>query len=297
MLKGALLSLLLCVGVPAEAQILVKRSDLWAYELNDRVKQNLEEAKMHGADHVRYMRDREAQEQSLQQRLNACGNCVDRARLTEQLRQLRTDNREYDELICGSIEMQKDFNPAVAPIAKALGFGSFCEKVMAQREAELDRQEKERFMQRMRAGDLIAYQQWGQRLFNERQLPFHQRLSNACPWFYQGAKKGDPGSTASLANNCLGPSSNDADRRDGVDILRACANRGEVICIRQLAWFYSPIRDSNWPPPLPANEQEALRLFDLAASKGDAIGADEARRLRGKIERETRAGAGLPPKP
>ncbi|MDM0114323.1 hypothetical protein QTI66_19370 [Variovorax sp. J22R133] len=297
MWKATLLCLLLWTALSAQSEIVfVKKSELWAFELNQQLSKNIDDINRHAEDHVRYMRWREEQGRSLRQQIQACGNCADRDRLVAALNDLEASNRRHDQLLCGTIEAQKSFSPAMAPIEKLMGLESFCAKVIADRDAAQERQEAEQIIARMKAGDANAYGEWGMKLmYGKTGLPTEVGRNDACPLFYQGARQGDVVSTRELARHCLGSSTSAMDRRMGLELLQACAARGEPECLYQLGALYSPSYDAqSRPPPLVANPDEALRLLDQAASKGHADSAKYAARLRSQMER---AAAGLPPLP
>jgi hypothetical protein len=184
----------------------VKKSDLWMYELGKSAGQG-------GAavgEFKGYMRARDEQYQKLaglKQQVAACGSCADRDKLTKQANELEAKLTQDDRRLCRGFEVQSSSNPAVGAMSKLLGVAPICEKMQAQNAIDSadgrHQANKAQFERNSKAGNVSAYGIMGQDVMNTfRHLPMSERLAMACPYWQEGAAKGDRSSVSNAGQLC-----------------------------------------------------------------------------------------------
>ena len=275
---------------PADAQVdFVKRSELWGYTMGKEVGKGLQ----HHQDFQGSMRERDEEYRkldALQQRVAKCGNCADKNKLTAEANALEKRLVDADRQLCRGFSSQADSNPAVGAMSKLLGVAPICDKLEAQSsKASTDARvqgEKQDFDSKVKAGDTTAYSTMGQNMMSRRDLPIEERQRLACPYWFQGARKGDVTSATALASLCLGSSASEKDRKEGFDLVKRCADKGEVWCIYSLGEQYASTSYKNSARVVPADDEEALRLWDMAAAKGNDSARLAATALRAKLQKD-----------
>lgn len=157
-------------------------------------------------DFNQYLQVRQAEYQrldALKQQAVVCGKCPDSGRLKAKANQLEKQLTAADRNLCAAFDAQERFNPAVKAMKDMLGVTPICDKLEA-RSADADfRAKHDEFLRKVKAGDLAAYGMMGQHAMNAtRGLPMEKRLNLACPYWDEGAKKGDRISISNLGALC-----------------------------------------------------------------------------------------------
>ncbi len=272
---------------PSGAQVdYVKRSELWGYTMGQEAAKGMQ----HHQDFKGHMSQRDADYRKLddlKQRLAKCGNCAEKNKLAADAAALEKRLTNFDRQLCAGFAAQSS-NPAAGAMSKLLGVAPICDKLEAQSskasaEAKA-KSDKQDFDNKVKAGDNSAYFMMGQNQMNRRELPIEERQRLACPYWFQGARQGDVVSTTSLSSLCLSNLASEKDRKEGFDLVKRCADGGEARCIHSLGWHYASKRNKNSAPIVSTNDDEALRLWDMAAAKGDANSAKDARALRVRLQ-------------
>lgn len=300
MLKNILACVLLVAVAVANAQQVdhVKRSDLWGYTMGK------EAGKLGGQaagfkDYLRWLEQQQLTLKELKQRLAQCGSCADRGRLAAEVTQLQGKLDKEERALCGSFMAdQEAFNPAVGAINKLLGVTAMCARLdearTKDRAHDIYKSQKDRLAERLKAGDVTAYNALGMvTMTTFGHLPINERLSLACPHWFKGAEMGDRTSMGQLTSQCYGVYGSEGERQKAFDMIKRCADRGTPHCLSNLASFYASPRQANVPASVTTNDDEALRLWDLAAAKDPAYGKREAAALRVKLGLATAS----PPEP
>jgi hypothetical protein len=273
-----LLGGLLTFSSAATADVVyLKRSELTAFALGQQIGNAA--AQVAGTRQFSaYRQGNYAALDALRARLAACGNCADRDRLAADIKELQSALLREDRILCGTINSMGFSDPAVDAVARLSGIAKVCDAF--NKEAQIveaernNRQNKEEFARRVRAGDLDAYVWMGRRtMVADRSLPLMDRINLACPYFYAGSRKGVAAATVTFAEECLFASSSSVDMKDAFDELRACAARQKHMCTLTLAGYYETTRRKDAPWPNPADDREALRLYEEAVREGEAGGS------------------------
>lgn len=157
-------------------------------------------------DFNQYLQVRQAEYQrleALKQKAKLCGKCADSGQLKVKVDQLERQLTEADRRLCRTFDAQENFNPAVKPMKSMLGMTPICDNLDS-RSADADFQAKRgEFLQKIKAGDMTAYGTMGQHAMNAtRELPMDKRLDLACPYWDEGASKGDRYSVSNLGALC-----------------------------------------------------------------------------------------------
>lgn len=275
---------LTCLSANAEV-VYIKRSELWAHELGKSVRQGVESYN----DWNGYMGARDADYtklEELKRKVASCNQCPDRDRLVTQANELEARLTQFDDMLCGTFDAMKQFSTAArdTAIKKLLRIDSVCEKVTKRKYEAMDREYFEKQYKRIAAGDLDGYAEVGMRHIMDRDRAWIERNSAGCPWLYRGAQLGNARSTTDLAFNCMFYEvSTEQERKQIAALLKACSDRGENSCTQFLAEMYSETFNKTSHAPFPPNNEEALRLWELAAARGHSLSAERALRLRSRM--------------
>lgn len=261
--------------------VYLKRSELTAYAMGQQVG-NAAAQVANARQFSAYRQGSYAALDALRARLAACGSCAERDRLAAEIKELQSALLREDRILCGTINSLGFSDPAVGAAMKLSGHAQVCESF--NKEAQIveaernNRQNKEEYARRVKAGDLDVYVWMGRRtMVADRRLPLMDRINLACPYFYAGSRKGVALATTMYAQECLmATSSTKADIQDAFDELRACSARQKHMCTETLASYHETTRRSDAPWPAKADDREALRLYEEAARQGQGAGAPPA---------------------
>jgi hypothetical protein len=265
----------------------VKRSELWAYDFGQQMAQGAQRyGEWNGhlarreADHSRLA--------ELKKALAACNNtCPDRQRLNTETTALEGRLRQFDNLLCGTFRGMRHISTPErdAAIVRLLRIGSICPDLAGKDNTTLDREFFEKQRQRIAAGNLDGYFHMGMRHLDDPDKFWPERSQAGCAVLYRGAVLGNGRSTWALNYYCLPVDTHtEEDRKAFVALLRSCSERGENICTGHLADLHMPAENMAKRAPFPPDEREALRLWDVAAARGDESSATSALRLRRRME-------------
>lgn len=157
-------------------------------------------------DFNQYLQVRQAEYQrldALKQQAILCGKCANSGRLKVKVNQLEKQLTAADRNLCHAFDAQENFNPAVKAMKNMLGVTPICDELEA-RSADADFQSKhDEFLEKVKTGDWTAYGMMGQHAMNATSdLPMEKRLNLACPYWDEGAIKGDRFSIGSLGALC-----------------------------------------------------------------------------------------------
>ena len=264
----------------------IKRSELWAHDFGQQLGQGVVQfAEWNGhlarrdADHARLG--------ELKKAIAACNDrCADRQRLVTQAAELDARLTQFDNMLCGTFRAMKPLSTPArdAAMMKMLRIGHICPDLAEKDNATLDREFFDKQRKRLAAGDQGAYLEMGLRHLGDSDRPWRERSQAGCALLYRGAVLGHAESTRALAYYCLHADANTEDERKAfVALLKACSDRGENTCTGYLGALYDVVENRAKSPPFPPDEKEALRLWDLAASRGDASSETSALQLRRRI--------------
>lgn len=232
------------------------------------------------------------------QQLSQCANCPQRAQLETEVKELRALLFRQDGMLCGTFDALSDSNPAVDAMKGLMGFSEVCN--LYNKEAQIfaaderNRRNKEEFSARIKRGDLSAYSFMGRRSFTTySHLSTDMQLDIACPYFMEGLRKGDPGSTSEVGV-CGGTSMmTDADKKQQVARLQSCKQAAHL-CAYDLAVMYETTRRKDRTWAVETDDREALRFYEQVLSyyeqramkyPGDSSYAGAVRQAKHDVER------------
>ncbi len=290
-ISSAMLALA-CLSAYAEV-VYLKRSDLWAHELGKTVGEGVGHyGKWNG-----HMATREADHaklEALKKKIAACDSkCPDRERLVNEANELETRLKRFDDMLCGTFSAMKQFSTPErdAAIMKLLRLESICSHLAQKSNAALDREFFAQQQKRIAAGDLNGYAEMGRHHIDDHDRPWLERNHAGCALLYRGAVLGNPDSTWALTYYCMHAQTSTEDERKGfVSLLKACSDRGANICTSYLGSLHDAVENKAKNAPFPVNENEALRLWDQAGSRGDTASATYALVLRRKMRAQESMG-------
>ncbi|WP_088287515.1 hypothetical protein [Ideonella sp. A 288] len=288
MWKVVVTALIALTGLPAVAAevVYIKRSELWAHDFGQQLGQGVGQyAEWNG--HVSRRDADQVRLGELKKAIAACNNqCADRQRLVTEADELDARLKQFDNMLCGTFRALKQLSTPArdAAIMKAFRIGHICPDLADKDNATLDREFFEKQRKRIAAGDLNAYADMGMRHLDDRDRTWLERSQAGCALLYRGAVLGNARSTRALAYYCMNAETSTEDERKAfVALLRACSDRGENTCTGYLGALYHPVENRARNAPFPVDEKEALRLWDLAASRGDAGSETSALQLRQRM--------------
>lgn len=295
---GALVVLLGLSLTSAAEIVYLKRSQLGAFVLGQQIGEGVAQI-ANARAFTAYRLAGYAQLDALKKELASCGNCAHRERLNAEIKALQAAQLREDRIMCGTWESLGFANPSAEGIKKLTGYVDVCNRFNQEAgiiEAERkNRQNKEEFARRIKEGDLSAYVWMGRRTFVvNRQLSYEDQANLACPYYAEGARRGVDIAAIFFAQECFG--AGEAERREGFEMLKSCA-AGSARCAGELAPYYESTRRSNVWWPVPADDREALTLYEqallghqknLAKQPGDAQAARSVTELQAKVT-ETKA--------
>ncbi len=264
--------LLVALGLPAAAEVVyLKRSELGAFALGQQIGKGIADATAQIVDaraFSAYRQEGYARLDALRKELAACGSCTDRERLNREVKELQAAQLREDRIMCGTWQALDFNNPSAAAIKKVTGYEEVCNRFNQEAgivaAEQKNRQNKEEFVRRIKAGDLSAYVWMGRRTFvSNRHLPFVDRANLACPYYAEGARRGVDTAAIFFAQECFG--AGEAERREGFEMLKSCATNS-ANCISELAPYYETTRRTNASWPVAADDREALGLYQQALS-------------------------------
>lgn len=274
------LVLLLPLSLPAVATdyVYIKRSELTAFALGQQAGEAAGQV-MNVRQFSAHRQTGYAQLDALRAELAACGSCAKRGQLEVEIKELQTSMLREDRVLCGTFLALGDADPSISAVMKLTGYQQVCDRFNQEAtivEAEWkNKRNKEEFLQRVQTGDVTAYGYMGQRtMTTNRHLPFAEQMNLACPYWFEGARKGDGFSIESVAQLCLMNAPDEAERRDAFDWLRACSRRDHR-CARALAGYYETTRHPAPAWPIAADDREALRLYETALQLGSQAPRNE----------------------
>ncbi len=277
--------MLFATSVAAQEIVYIKRSELWAFELGQQVKQGAQSVN----DFNAHMAQRAADHQRLadmKKRIGACGGCADRERLLKEANELEARLTFFDRMLCGAFEVTRSLGPSAGVVSRLLGVDAICNGLKLPLEPDQAFIAAQR--RRIEAGDLDGYAQIGMHYLEGLRAPtnyWSDRANAGCPFLYRGSQLGNPASLHQYLSVCMQVErSSEEERKEGLAILQRCASREVPGCLYTLAYMHSDIGNKFMNATFRPNNPEALRLWELAASKGDARSADEARRLRNRMQ-------------
>lgn len=282
------------LGQPARAEVVyLKRSELTAFALGQQAGTAVGEV-LGARQYTAHRQGSYAALDALRAQQISCGNCADRDRLATEVNERQAALLREDRILCGAINSLGFGDAAVDAAMKLTGHARLCEafsKEAGIAEAERkNRENKEEFARRVKAGDLDAYIWMGRRtMVADRSLPIADRINLACPYFYAGSRKGIAAATVMFAEECLFATLAEVDMQDAFDELRACSTREKGMCTSTLASYYETTRRSDAPWPVKADDREALRLYEELVRHYEKTGAAaqriEATRQRAAVVR------------
>ncbi len=281
--------------LPVMAEVVyLKRSELGAFALGQQIGSGIADVTAQIADARAFTAYRQAgyaRLDALRKELAACGGCADRERLTREVKELQAVQMREDRIMCGTWQALGFNNPGAAAIKKLTGYEEVCNRfdqeagiVAAEQK---NRQNKEEFARRVKAGDLSAYVWMGRRTFvSNRHLPYEDQANLACPYYAEGARRGVDTAAIFFAQECFG--AGEAERREGFEMLKSCAPKS-ANCATELAPYYETTRRTNVSWPVAADDREALRLYEQALGSPDKGAAFTAKVEAVKARLEGRA--------
>jgi hypothetical protein len=268
----------------AQEVVYIKRSELWAYELGQQAQQGAQAVNEFNGHMAKRAADYRRLDE-LKKRVSACGNCADRQRLEQQAGELEARLTFFDRMLCGTFEVTRSIGPSSGVISKLLGVDTIC------RSLRLPLQPDQNFIaaqrKRIEAGELDGYAAIGMHYISGLQDGtnyWSDRANAGCPFLYRGSQLGDPESLYRYMSSCMQRERSTLEERtEGTAMLKRCAAREVPGCLHWLGHMNSE-EGGFMNGTMSANNQEALRLWDLAASKGYAASANEAKRLRNRMQ-------------
>lgn len=266
----------------AQETVYIKRSDLWAYELGQDVKQGVQSVNAFNAHMAKRAADYQRLDE-LKKRVAACGACADRQRLVSQANELEASLTRFDRLLCGTFEVTRSLGPSSGAVSRLLGVDTICRGVKLP--LEPDQEYLALLRKQIEAGNHDGYAQIGFHYLNLQGGSWPDRANAGCPFLYRGSQLGNPQSLYYYLRSCMQVDrSTEEERKEGAAMLQRCAAREVQMCLYYWASMHSDIENSPMNATFKPNNKEALRLWDLAASKGHQPSAEEARRLRNRMQ-------------
>lgn len=267
----------------AQEVVYIKRSDLWAYEFGQQVKQGVQHVNEFNGHMARrkadYLRLAEMKRQ-----IASCGSCADRERLVREAGALEASLTFFDRMLCGTFEVTRSLGPSSGAVSRLLGVDEICRGLRLPLEPDPALIAAER--KRIESGDLNGYARIGMHYIEGLRAPtndWSDRANAGCPWLYRGSQLGNPDSLYHYLWSCMQVQrSTREEREEAVAMLQRCVAREQPRCLWMLGYLHSGVGGEAKSGFVKQNEQEALRLWDQAASKGHALSAEDARRLRNR---------------
>lgn len=266
----------------AQETVYIKRSDLWAYELGQSAKEGVQSFKGFQESMAKRTADYQRLD-DLKKRVAACGACADRQRLASQAGELETRLTLFDRMLCGTFEVTRSLGPSSGVLSQLLGVDSICRGLktpLAPDPAFIAEQRKQ-----IEAGDIGGYAHIGAYYLKLPSGNWSDRANVGCPFLYRGSQLGGSESLYYYLRECMQVErSTEEERREAVTMMQRCVAREVPRCLYLAANWHSDIGNATMNSMFKLDNQEALRLWDLAASKGDKYSAEEARRLRNRMQ-------------
>lgn len=283
---------LVSLSLPATAEVVyLKRSELGAFALGQQIGTGIANATAQIADARAFTAYRQAgyaRLDALRKELAACGGCADRERLAGEVKALQAVQLREDRIMCGTWEALGFNNPSAAAVKKLTGYEEVCNRFNQEAgivaAEQKNRQNKEEFARRIKAGDLSSYVWMGRRTFvSNRHLPYEDQANLACPYYAEGARRGVDTAAIFFAQECFG--AGEAERREGFEMLKSCAPKS-ANCAAELALYYETTRRTSASWPVAADDREALRLYEqaLGSQEKDAALAAKVEAVRARLE-------------
>lgn len=266
----------------AQETVYIKRSDLWAYELGQDVKQGVQSVNAFNGHMAKRAADHQRLDE-LKKRVAACGACADRQRLVSQANELEASLTLFDRMLCGTFEVTRSLGPSSGAVSRLLGVDTICRGLRLPLEPNQELIANAR--KQIEAGDLDGYGHIGRHILGLPSGYWSDRANAGCPFLYRGSQLGNPLSLYHYLRECMqAERSTEEERKEGAAMMERCAAREVPRCLYLLAYWHSDIGNTTMNAMFKPNNQEALRLWDLAAGKGDGNSAEEARRLRNRMQ-------------
>jgi hypothetical protein len=271
--------------VDAQETVYIKRSDLWAYELGQQAKQGAQSVNEFNGHMAKRAADYQRLDE-LKARVKACGACADRQRLVSQADELEARLTFFDRMLCGTFEVTRSLGPSSGVMSRLLGVDTICRGLRLPLEPDQAYIAKQRT--RIEAGDLDGYAEIGMHYIDGLRATtnyWSDRANAGCPFLYRGAQLGNPKSLYHYMRSCMQVERSTLDeRKEGVAMLQRCVAREVPECLDVWAYMHSDIGNTPMNATFKPNNQEAVRLWELAASKGHPGSAEEATRLRNRMQ-------------